>query len=164
MSSSFVVRSERKKNRKITFVVLFFSMMLSSIEEKENQRTTSVDFFFDRASSSFSLTFSFVESSIAIQSLSSSLFSITLKKFAIMSKILLNDISNLIEIRCDADFFNQIRDFLSSFVLSFRFIFFASSSSLNLSSSRKRARSTFSTSLKKRVKSANHCECILSIK
>jgi hypothetical protein len=89
-----------------------------------------------------------------------------------MSKILLNDISNSTEIRCDADFFNQIRDSFSSFVLSSRLIFFASfslilsifSSFLSLSSSRKRARLTFSTSFKKRIKSANHCECILSIK
>ncbi len=57
-------------------------------------------------------------------------------------------------------------------MLSFRFIFFASfsfilsilSSFFNLSRSRKRTRSRFSTSLKKRIKFANHCECILSIK
>jgi hypothetical protein len=159
MSSSFVVRSKRKKNRKIIFVVFFFSMMLFSIEKKKNQKTIFVDFFFDRVSSSFSLTSSLVESSFAIQSFSSSLFSITLKKLAIMSKILFNDISNSIEIRCDADFFNQIRDSFFSFVLSFRFIFFASlsfilsifSSFLSLSSSWKRIRSTSSTSLKKRI-------------
>jgi hypothetical protein len=172
MSSSFVVRLEKKKNRKITLVVLFFSRILSLIERTKNQKTISVDFFLDRVSSSFSLTSSLVESSSAIQSLSSSLSSITLKKLAIMSEILLNDISNSIETRCDADFFNQIQDSLSLFVLSLRFILFASfsltlsilSSSLSLSRSRKRARSSSSTSLKKRVKSANHCECILSIK
>jgi hypothetical protein len=38
------------------------------------------------------------------------------------------------------------------------------SSSFDLPRSRKRVRSTFSTSLMKRVKSANHCRCILSIK
>jgi hypothetical protein len=172
MSSSFAVRLKEKKNRKITFVVFFFSMMLSSIEKKKNQRTISVDFFFDRASSSSSLTFSFVESSSANSSFSSSLSSITLKKLAIMSKALLNDISNSIEIRCDENFLNRFQDFVSSSVLSFRLIFFASlslilsilSSSLNLSRSQKRIRSAFSTSFKKRVKSANHCECILSIK
>ncbi len=170
--SKIVISEEKKKNRKIILVVFFFSIVLSSIKRKKNQKTIFVDFFFDRASSSFFLTLSFVESSSAIQSFFSSLFSITLKKLAIMSKILLNDILNSIEIRCDADFFNQIRDFFFSFVLSSRFIFFASlsltlsifSSFLSLSSSRKKARSTSSTSLKKRIKSANHCECILSIK
>jgi hypothetical protein len=126
MSSSFVVRLKKKKNRKITFVVFFFSkiltlkeekknrktifvvfffsMMLSSIEKKKNQRAIFVDFFFDWASSSFFLTFSLVESSFAIQSLFSSLSSITSKKLAIMSKALLNDTSNSIEIHCDANF------------------------------------------------------------
>ncbi len=172
MSSSFVVRLKEKKNRKITFVVLFFSMMLSSIEKEKNQRTTSVDLFFDRASSSSSLTLSLVESSSANSSSSSSLFSITLKKLAIMSEALLNDISNSTEIRCDENFLNRFQDFVFSSVLSFRLIFFASfslilsilSSFLSLSRSQKRARSASSTSLKKRVKSANHCECILSIK
>ncbi len=118
------------------------------------------------------MTFSLVESSFANQSFSSSLFSITLKKLAIMSKTLLNDISNSIEIRCDENFLNRFQDFVFSFVLSFRFIFFVSfsfilsilSSFFNLSRSRKKIRSASSTSLKKKVKSANHCECILSIK
>ncbi len=172
MSSSFAVRLEKKKNRKITFVVLFFSMMLSSIEKKKNQRAIFVDLSFDQASSSSSLTSSFVESSSANSSFSSSLFSITLKKLAIMSKALLNDISNSIETRCDENFLNRFQDFVFSFVLSSRLIFFASfsltlsilSSSLSLSRSQKRVRSASSTSLKKRIKSANHCECILSIK
>ncbi len=172
MSSSFAVRLKKKKNRKIIFVVFFFSMMLSSIEREKNQRAISVDLSFDRASSSFSLTLSFVESSSANSSFFSSLFSITLKKLAIMSKALLNDISNSIEIRCDENFLNRFQDFVFSSVLSLRLIFFASfsltlsifSSSFNLSRSQKRARSASSTSLKKRVKSANHCECILSIK
>ncbi len=172
MSSSLAVRLEKKKNRKITLVVLFSSMMLSSIERKKNQRAISVDFSFDRASSSFSLTLSFVESSSANSSFSSSLFSITLKKLAIMSKTLLNDISNSTEIRCDENFLNRFQDFVFSFVLSFRFIFFASfslilsilSSFFSLCRSQKKVRSASSTSLKKRVKSANHCECILSIK
>jgi hypothetical protein len=38
------------------------------------------------------------------------------------------------------------------------------SSFLSLSRSRKRTRSISSTSLMKRIKFANHCECILSIK
>jgi hypothetical protein len=172
ISSSLAVRLKKKKDRKIIFVVFFFSMMLSLIEKKKNQRAISVDFSFDRVSSSFSLTFSFVESSFANQSSFLSLFSITLKKLTIMSKALLNDISNSIEIRCDENFLNRFQDFVSSFVLSFRLIFFVSlsfilstfSSFLNLSRSRKRIRSTSSTSFKKRVKSANHCECILSIK
>jgi hypothetical protein len=100
------------------------------------------------------------------------LFSITLKKLAIMSKTLLNDISNSIKIRCDENILNRFQDFVFSFVLSFRFIFFASfslilsthSSFFNLSRSQKKIRSASSTSLKKRIKSANHCECILSIK
>jgi hypothetical protein len=172
MSSSFVARLEKKKNRRTIFVVLFSSIVLFSIERKKNQKTISVDLFLDRASSSFSLTFSFVESSFANQSSFSSLFSITLKKLAIMSEILLNDISNSIETFCFADFLNRIQDFFFSSVLSFRFIFFVSfsfilsilSSFFSLSRSRKRIRSTFSTSLKKKIKSANHCECILSIK
>jgi hypothetical protein len=147
-------------------------MMLFSIEKKKNQKTIFVDFFFDRVSSSSSLTFSLVDSSFANSSFFSSLFSITLKKLAIMSKTLLNDISNSIEIRCDENFLNRFQDFVFSFVLSFRFIFFASfslilsifSSFVNLSRSQKRTRSTSSTSLKKRVKSANNCECIFSIK
>ncbi len=57
-------------------------------------------------------------------------------------------------------------------MLSLRLIFFASlslilsilSSSFNLSRLQKRIRSASSTSLKKKVKFANHCECILSIK
>ncbi len=170
--SRILTLQEKKKNRKTIFVVFFFSIVLFLIKKKKNQKSIFVDFFFDRASSSFFLTFSFVESSFAIQSFFSSLFSITLKKFAIMSKVLLNDISNLIKIRCLADFLNRIQDFFFSFVLSLRFIIFVSlslilsifSSFLNLSRSRKRARSTFSTSLKKKIKSANHCECILSIK
>jgi hypothetical protein len=172
ISSSLVVCLEREKNRKITFVVFFFSMMLSSIEKKKNQKTTFVDLFFDRVSSSSSLTFSFVESSSANSSFFSSLFSITLKKLAIMTKALLNDILNSIEIRCDENFLNRFQDFVSSFVLSLRLIFFASfsltlstlSSFFNLSRSQKRIRSASSTSLKKRVKSANHCACVLSIK
>jgi hypothetical protein len=122
MSSSLAVRLEKKKNRKIIFVVLFFSMMLSSIEKEKNQKTISVDFFLDRASSSSSLTLSFVESSFANSSLSSSLSSITLKKLAIMSKTLLNDISNSTEIRCDENFLNRFQDFVFSFVLSSRLI------------------------------------------
>jgi hypothetical protein len=106
--SRILTLKEEKKNRKTIFVVFFFSMMLSSIKKKKNQKTIFVDFSFDRASSSFFLTLSFIESSFAIQSSSSSLFLITLKKLAIMSKILLNDISNSIKTRCDADFFNQI--------------------------------------------------------
>ncbi len=112
MSSSFAVRLKKKKNRKITLVVFFFSMMLSSIERKKNQKTIFVDLFFDRASSSSFLTFSFVESSSANSSSSSSLFSITLKKLTIMSKALLNDISNSIEIRCDENFLNRFQDFV----------------------------------------------------
>jgi hypothetical protein len=44
------------------------------------------------------------------------------------------------------------------------FILSILSSFFNLSRSRKRARSTFSTSLMKKIKFENHCECILSIK
>ncbi len=123
MSSSFAVRLEKKKNRKIIFVVFFFSMMLFSIEKKKNQRAISVDFFLDRASSSSSLTFSLVESSSANSSFSSSLSSITLKKLAIMSETLLNDISNSIEIRCDENFFKSISRFrlFVCVVVSFHF-------------------------------------------
>jgi hypothetical protein len=171
-SSKILILKEKKKNRRIILVDFFFSMMLSSIEKEKNQKAIFVDFFFDRISSSFFLTLSFVESSFANSSFLSSLFSITLKKLAIMSKALLNDISNSTEIRCDENFLNRFQDFVSSFVLSFRLIFFASfsftlsilSSFFSLSRSQKRARSASSTSLKKRVKSANHCECIWSIK
>jgi hypothetical protein len=170
--SRILTLKEKKKNRKAILVVFFFSMMLFSIEKKKNQKTIFVDFFLDQASSSSFLTFSFVESSFANQSFFSSLFSITLKKLAIMSKALLNDISNSIEIRCDENFLNRFQDFVFSFVLSLRLIFFVSlsltlsifSSFLSLSRSRKRARSAFSTSFKKKIKSANHYECILWIK
>ncbi len=50
--SKIVISEEEKKNRKIIFVVFFFSMMLSSIKKKKNQKTIFVDFSFDRASSS----------------------------------------------------------------------------------------------------------------
>jgi hypothetical protein len=100
------------------------------------------------------------------------LFSITLKKLAIMLKTLLNDILNSIKTRCDENFLNRFQDFVFSFVLSFRLIFFVSfslilsifSSFFNLSRSQKKIRSAFSTSFKTKVKFANHCECILSIK
>jgi hypothetical protein len=60
MSFSLVTRSKEKKNRKTILVVLFFSIMLSSIERKKNQRTIFVDFSFRRKSSSSSLTSSFI--------------------------------------------------------------------------------------------------------
>ncbi len=171
-SSSDAHLREEEKNRKTIFVDFFLSKKLRSVKRKKNRKTIFVDFFFDRASSSFSLTSSLIESSFAIQSSSSSLSSTTLRELAIMLEVLLNDISNSIEIRCDADFLNRVQDFLFSSVLSSRLIFFASlslilsilSSSFDLPRSRKRVRSTFSTSLMKRVKSANHCRCILSIK
>jgi hypothetical protein len=51
------------------------------------------------------------------------LSSITLKKLAIMSETLLNDISNSIEIRCDENFFKSISRFrlFVCVVVSFHF-------------------------------------------
>ncbi len=86
MSPSLVPRlKEKKKNRKTTFVVSFFSNVLSTIEREKNQKTISVDLSLDRASSSFSLTSSLIifEFSLAAQS-SSSLSSFTLRDLVIM--------------------------------------------------------------------------------
>jgi hypothetical protein len=47
LSSSFVTRLRKKKNRKTILVILFFSIVLSLIERKKNQRTIFVDFSFD---------------------------------------------------------------------------------------------------------------------
>jgi hypothetical protein len=172
MSSSFAVRLEETKNRKITFVVFFFSRIVTSEEKKKNREVNLVNFSLDQTLSSFFLTISFVESSFAIQLFFLLLILITLKKFAIMSKVLLNDILNSIKIRCDADFFNRVQDLFFSFELSLCFIFFVSlsfilsifSSFFSLSRSRKKTRLTFSTSFMKKIKFANHYECILSIK
>jgi hypothetical protein len=45
MSSSFVVRLEKKKNRKTTFVVFFFSKILTLKEKKKNRKTIFVVLF-----------------------------------------------------------------------------------------------------------------------
>jgi hypothetical protein len=59
-SSKILTLKKKKKNRKTIFVVFFFSIVLSSIEEKKNQKTIFVDFFLRRTSSSSSLMSSFI--------------------------------------------------------------------------------------------------------
>jgi hypothetical protein len=169
MSLSFVARSEKKKNRKTIFVVLFSSILLSSIEKEKNQRTISVDFFLDRASSSFSLTSSFnvSESSLASSSISS-WSSSTLRNITMMSKALLKNEDDL-TIHLDESLLAAlIHSASSSFVLSFDSFFFVSivfASSFSVSRSRKKVHESFSSALKKRSRLTNdHCDCTLSSK
>jgi hypothetical protein len=179
LSSSSVTRLKKKKNRKMTFVVFFFSIMLSSIEKKKNQKTIFVDFFFDRISSSFSLTSSFIVSKSSFASQSISLWSSSrLKDMIMMSEALLKNEDCLI-IYFDENLLTElIHNVSSSFVLSFDSIFlvmfafvsfsFVSivfASFLNASRFRKRVYESFSSALKKRSRlTNNHCDCTLSSK
>ncbi len=157
-SSKILILEEEKKNRKTILVVLFFSMMLSSIEKKKNQRAISVDLFFDRASSSSSLSSSFIssESRFVTQS-SRSLSSSTFRSIAIMFDALMKDVVSLSKIRLKREYLTeQHHEILSS-------ISFTSKSSSNALRSRKRAKEMISITSKKRVKSSkDSCECAMS--
>jgi hypothetical protein len=180
MSSSLVVRLEKKKNRKIIFVVLFFSkiviserekknreiifvvfffsMMLFSIERKKNQKAIFVDFFLDRASSSSSLSSSFIsfESRFVTQS-SRSLSSSILKDIAIMFDALMKNVVSFSKIRLKREYLTKLHH------ETFSSISFASKSSSDAFRSRKRIKEMISIASKKRVKSSkNSCECAMS--
>jgi hypothetical protein len=159
-SSKILTLEKEKKNRKIIFVVLFFSMMLSSIEKKKNQRTIFVDFFFDRASSSSSLSSSSInfESRFVTQSfrsLSSSIF----RDIAIMFDALMKNVVSLSKTRLKREYLTeQHHEIFSS-------ISFTSKSSSNAFRSRKKIKKMISITSKKRVKSSkNSCECAMSTK
>ncbi len=182
MSSSFVARSEKKKNRKTTFVVfffskiltlkekkenrkktfviLFFSIVLSSIEKKKNQRTTSVDLSLDRASSSSSLSSSSVnfEFRFVTQSFRS-LFSSALRSIAIMFDALMKDVVSLSKTRLNEEYLTELHhDALSS-------ISFTSESSSDAFRSRKRAREMTSSISRKQIRSSKElCDCVMSTK
>ncbi len=158
--SRILTLKEEKKNRKAIFVVLFFSMMLFSIERKKNQKTIFVDFFFDRASSSSSLSSSFISSESRFvtqssRSLSSSIF----KSIAIMFDALMKNVVNLSKTRLKKEYLTeQHHEILFS-------ISFTSKSSSNAFRSRKRIKEMISIASKKRVKSSkDSCECAMSTK
>jgi hypothetical protein len=180
MSSSFVVRLKKKKNREIIFVVFFFSrivtskekkknrkiilvvffssMMLFSIEKKKNQKAIRVDFFFDRTSSSSSLSSSSInsESRFVTQS-SRSLSSSTFKNIAIMFDALMKNVVSLSKIRLKKKYLTELHH-ETLFSISF-----ASKSSSNAFRSRRKVRKMISITSKKRVKSSeNSCECAMS--
>jgi hypothetical protein len=149
---------EEKKNRRTIFVVLFFSMMMFSIEKKKNQKTISVDFSFDRTSSSSSLSSSFInsESQFVTQSFRS-LSSSILRDIAIMFDALMKNVINFSKTRLKKEYLTeQHHEIFSS-------ISFTSKSSSDAFRSRKRVRKMISIASKKRVKSSkNSCECAMS--
>ncbi len=156
--SRILTLEEKKKNRKIIFVVFFFSMMLFSIEKKKNQRAIFVDFSFDRASSSSSLSSSSInfESRLVTQS-SRSLSSSTFRDIAIMFDALMKNVVSLSKIRLKREYLTkQHHEILSS-------ISFTSKSSSDAFRSRKRIKKIISITSKKRVKSSkDSCECAMS--
>ncbi len=157
-SSTILTLVEKKKNRKTTFVVFFSSTMMSSIERKKNQKTISVDFSFDRASSSSSLSSSSIssESRFVTQS-SRSLSSSTFKDIAIMFDALMKNVVSLSKIRLREKCLIKLHHEI------FSSISFTSKSSSNAFRSRKRAREMISIASKKRVRSSeNSCECAMS--
>jgi hypothetical protein len=169
MSLSLVARSEKKKNRKTTFVVFFFSIVLSSIEREKNQKAIFVDFFFRRTSSSSSLTSSFIVSEFSLASQSTSSWSSSsLRDITMMSKALLENEDCLTTHFDESLSAALIHNVSSLFVLSSDSLFFVSvvlASSINASRSRKRAHESFSSALKKRSRLTNdHCGCTLSSK
>jgi hypothetical protein len=165
----FYCWQKEKKNRRSNFIVLFLSKMLLSVEEKKNREVIFVDFSFDRASSSFSLTSSFnVSESLFASSSISSWFSSTLKNMTMMSRTLLKNEDCFI-IHFDESLLTElIHNVSSSFVLSFDsifFVFIVFASSFNASRSRKRAYESFSSAFKKRSRlTNNHYDCTLSSK
>jgi hypothetical protein len=94
--SRILTLEEEKKNRRTIFVVFSLSVVLSSIEKKKNQRAISVDLSFDRTSSSFSLSSSSInfESRFVTQSFRS-FFSSTLRRIAILFDALMKDVVSL---------------------------------------------------------------------
>jgi hypothetical protein len=156
--SKIVISKKEKKNRKIIFVVLFSSKMLFLIERKKNQKTIFVDFFFDRASSSSSLSSSSInfESRLVTQS-SRSFSSSIFKNIEIMFDALMKNVVNLSKTRLKRKYLTELhREIFSS-------ISFTSKSSSNAFRSRRRIRKMISITSKKRVKSSkNSCECAMS--
>jgi hypothetical protein len=156
--SRILTLKEEKKNRKAIFVVFFFSMMLSSIERKKNQRAIFVDFSFDRASSSSSLSSSFInfESRFVTQS-SRSLSSSIFRDIAIMFDALMKNVVSFSKIRLKEEYLTEQHHEI------FFSISFTSKSLSDALRSRKRIRKMISITLKKRVKSSkNSCECAMS--
>ncbi len=156
--SKILTLKKKKKNRKTIFVVLFFSMMLTSIERKKNQRIISVDFSFDRASSSSSLSSSFISfESRSITQSSRSLSSSIFKDIAIMFDALMKNVVSFSKTRLKEEYLTeQYHEILSS-------ISFTSKSSSDAFRSRKRAKKMISITSKKRVKSSkDSCECAMS--
>ncbi len=178
LSSSKVNLKEKKKNKREISVVFFFSKVLKFVKEREkNRKTIFVDLFFDRSQTSSSLTSSSAISESLIRLLSS-LSSAALKKLVVISRALMNRFLSSTETRCDEQVFTLIHRSVSSSVLSFvslSLIAFAFASSfsafidfaspLNVLRSHKRIRAAFSSTFKKRMRSANErCDCTLSAK
>ncbi len=113
-----LIWKEKKKNRKAIFVVLFFSKMMFSIKRKKNQRTIFVDFSFDRASSSSSLSSSFIsfKSRFVTQSFRSLSWSI-FKNIAIMFDALMKNVVNFSKIRLKKKYLTKLHH---EFFLRFR--------------------------------------------
>jgi hypothetical protein len=91
--SKILMLTKKKKNQRIILVLLFLSKMLRFVKKNKNRKIIFVNLFFDRFSSSFSLTFSLIEFSLAIQSSSSSLSSTALRDLAVMIETLMNKFS-----------------------------------------------------------------------
>jgi hypothetical protein len=147
--------------------------------EKKNQKAIFVNFFLRRASSSSSLTSSFIvfEFSFVSQS-TSSWSSSTLRNIIMMFKTLLKN-ENYFIIHFDENFLTKlIHNVSSSFVLSFDSIFFVMfafasfffvfivlASFVRAFRSRKRAHESFSSTSQKKSRLTNdHCDCTLSSK
>jgi hypothetical protein len=130
--SKIVTSKEKKKNREIIFVVFIFSMMLFSIEKKENQRAIRVDFFLDRASSSSSLSSSFINFESRFVTQSSRSFSLSIfRNIAIMFDALMKNVVNLSKTRLKREYLTELHH------ETFSSISFASKSSSNAFRSRR---------------------------
>jgi hypothetical protein len=134
--------------------------MMFSIKRKKNQRTIFVDLFFDRVSSSSSLSSSFIsfESQLVTQS-SRSLSSSIFRSIAIMFDALIKNVVSFSEIRLKEEYWTKQHHEI------FFSISFTSKSSSNALRSRKKIKKMTSITSKKRVKSSkNSCECAMSTK
>ncbi len=157
MSSSLVASLKKKKNRKTTFVIFLLSIVLSSIEKK-NQRIISVNLFFDRTSSSFSLSSSSVNSEFRFVTQSSrSFFSSTFKRIAILFDALMKNVVNFSKIHLNEEYLTELHhDVFSSISFTFE-------SSFDALRSRKRIQKMISSISEKRIKSFEEsCDCVIS--